>query len=52
LEIAPRLLSVGQFAAVEVVVVVPETVVVVNWQASQFTMTLVAPFTVAVSVVD
>jgi hypothetical protein len=36
----------------EVVEVVPETVVVVNWQGCQFTIVLVAPVTVAVSVVD
>src|ERR1700676_3088844 len=51
---APRVPSVGQVAGLEVVVVVPETVVVVNWQACQFTMVLVPvpPVTVAVRVVD
>jgi hypothetical protein len=43
---------VGQVAGVEVVVVVPETVVVVNWHGCQLTLVLVAPVTVAVSVVD
>src|SRR5256885_13280292 len=46
--------SEGQLAAVEVVVEVPETVVVVNWHGCQFTAVLevVPPVTVAVSVVD
>jgi hypothetical protein len=45
---------VGQAAAVEVVVVVPETVVVVNWQGCQFTarFVVVPPVTVALRVVD
>src|SRR4029077_9391318 len=49
---APREPSVGQAAGGVVVGVVPETVVVVNWQGCQLTMVLVAPLTTAASVVD
>src|ERR1700720_2190761 len=54
LDRVPREPSVGQAAGVEVVGVVPETVVVVNWQGSQFTAMLlvVPPVTEAVRVVD
>jgi hypothetical protein len=53
-ESVPREPSVGQAAGVEVVVVVPETVVVVNWQGCQFTaiFVVVPPVTWAFSVVD
>ena len=54
MERVPRVPSVGQAAAVEVVGVLPETVVVVNWQGCQLTAVLVVvpPVTVAVRVVD
>jgi hypothetical protein len=54
LDNVPRLPSEGQFAAVEVVLVVPDTVVVVNWHGCQFTavFVVVPPVTVAVRVVD
>ena len=52
MERVPREPSVGQAAAVEVVVVVPETVVVVNWQGCQLTMLLVEPETVAALISD
>jgi hypothetical protein len=54
LERVPSEPSVGQAAGVEVVVVVPETVVVVNWQGCQFTaiFEVVPPVTWAFNVVD
>jgi hypothetical protein len=53
LERVPSDPSLGQVAGVEVVMVVPETVVVVNWQGCQLTARLVVvpPVTVAVRVV-
>src|ERR1700687_1018999 len=54
LESVPSVPSVGQVAGVEIVGVVPETVVVVNWQGCQLTLVFVVvpPTTTAVRVAD